>query len=303
MKKTIFSVALLLAVTMAGYGQKKIQLPPTYKNLDMEAHRGGRGLMPENTIPAMLNAIDMGVTTLEMDMQVTKDKQVIVSHDATFNYGFTTTPEGDTLTPAESKKRILYTMTYDSIKKYDVGKKFYPAEPRQKKMAAVKPLLKELLTTTEAYAKKKDIAIQYNIEIKSSPKGDGVTSPPVAEFTDLAMQTLLPFNIGKRLIIQCFDVRALKIMHQKYPQVQTSYLVDDKEKRPLAEQLEALGYTPAYYSPHYAIVTPELVKECHQRNIKIVPWTVNDLPTIKKLADMGVDGIITDYPDLFYQLK
>src|SRR5690606_20498666 len=123
-----------------------------------------------------------------------------VAHDATFNYGFTTTPEGDTLTPAESKKRILYQMTYDSIRKYDVGKKYYATVPRQKKIAAVKPLLKDLLATTEAYAKKKGVAICYNIEIKSNEKGEGVSCPPYKQFTDLAMQTILPFNIGSRMV-------------------------------------------------------------------------------------------------------
>lgn len=303
MKIKRFGTALLLLAAVASNAQTRIELPAKYRHFDMEAHRGGKGLMPENTIAAMLHAIDMGVTTLEMDMQVTKDGQIVVSHDATFNYGFTTTPEGDTLTPAESKKRILYTMTYDSIKKYDVGKKFYAAVPRQKKMAAVKPLLKDLLTATEAYAKKKGVAIQYNIEIKSSAKGEGVYCPPVAEFTDLAMKTILPFHIGKRMIIQCFDERALKIMHAKYPQVQTSLLIGAKETRSLDEQLKSLGYTPEYYSPHYSIVTPELVKACHQKKMKIVPWTADEIAIIKDLADMGADGVITDYPDLFYQLK
>ncbi|SDD75488.1 glycerophosphodiester phosphodiesterase family protein [Niabella drilacis] len=303
MKLKLLGTAVWVLAAMASGAQKKIELPVKYRHFDMEAHRGGKGLMPENTIPAMLHAIDMGVTTLEMDMQVTRDGQIVVSHDATFNYGFTTTPAGDTLTPEASKKRILYTMTYDSIKKYDVGKKFYAAVPRQQKMAVVKPLLKDLLKATEAYAKKKGVKIQYNIEIKSNPKGEGVYCPPVAEFTDLAMKTILPFKIGKRMIIQCFDERALKIMHEKYPQVQTSLLIGDKEKRSLDEQLKSLGYTPEYYSPHYSIVTPELVKACHLHKMKIVPWTVDDIENIKKLADMGADGLITDYPDLFYLLK
>lgn len=303
MNLKLTATSFLLVAAIGCIAQKKIQLPAKYKGFDMQAHRGGKGLMPENTIPAMLNAINMGVTTLEMDMQVTKDGQVIVSHDATFNSGFTTTPEGDTLTPAESKKRILYTMTYDSIKKYDVGKKFYAAVPRQKKMAVVKPLLKDLLEATEAAAKKKGIPIRYNIEIKSGEKGEGITTPPYKEFTDLAMKAILPFNIGERMVIQCFDTRVLRYMHEKYPQVQTSFLTGDKEKDKLEDLLKRIGYTPEYYSPNYKTVTPELIKDCHQRNIKIVPWTVDDIATIKKLADMGVDGIITDYPDLFYQLK
>jgi len=303
MKLKQWGAAALLVTLAACSSTPKIQLQGPYKNFDMQAHRGGKGLMPENTIPAMLHAIDMGITTLEMDMQVTKDGQIVVSHDANFNYGFTTTPEGDTLTPAEAKKRILYQMTYDSIRKYDVGKKYYAAVPRQKKMAAVKPLLKELLETTEAYAKKKGLPIRYNIEIKSNKNGEGVSCPPYKEFTDLAMKTILPFQIGNRMVIQCFDTRTLQYMHKKYPQVQTSFLVGDKEKASLNQQLKRIGYTPEYYSPHYSIVTPQLVKECHEKNMKIIPWTVDDIETIKKLADMGVDGLITDYPDLFNRLN
>src|SRR5829696_9647476 len=93
---------------------------------DKEGHRGCRGLMPENTIPAMLKAIDLDVTTLEMDLNVSADKQVVVSHDPYFNEKITTTPEGKSLTKAEAVTRLLYSMRYDSIRKYDVGLKPHP---------------------------------------------------------------------------------------------------------------------------------------------------------------------------------
>jgi len=269
---------------------------------DSQAHRGGRGLMPENTIPAMLDAIDRGVTTLEMDLQLTKDGRVIVSHDPTFNANFVTTPRGDTLVSAAAKKIVLYQLSYDSIAKYDVGLKFNPEFPRQKRIGAIKPLLSVLLDSTEAYARAKGRAIRYNIEIKSKPAGDGVYYPDVASFVNLAMQVIDSKNMADRVVIQSFDTRALQLLHQRYAGYALSYLVDGKEKRAPRKLIEALGFRPEILSPNEMIVTPELVKDCHLLGIKVIPWTVNSIDRIRELKKIGVDGIITDYPDLFSQL-
>lgn len=271
-------------------------------SFDTQAHRGGRGLMPENTIAAMLDAIDRGVTTLEMDVQLSKDGQVVVSHDPAFNANFATTPQGDTLTSAAAKKMVLYQLSYDSIAKYDVGLKFNPEFPRQKKIAAVKPLLSVLLDSTEAYARAKGRKIHYNIEIKSKPAGDGIYYPDIATFVDLAMRVIDSRNIAERVVIQSFDIRALQLLHQRHPQYALSCLIDAKEKRDVAELISALGFKPAVLSPNSAIVNPKLITDCHRQGIKVIPWTVNDAAGIRKLKKMGVDGIITDYPDLFSQL-
>lgn len=269
---------------------------------DTQAHRGGRGLMPENTIAAMLDAIDRGVTTLEMDLQLSKDGQVIVSHDPTFNANFVTTPEGNTLTSAAAKKIVLYQLSYDSIAKYDVGLKFNPEFPRQKKIAAVKPLLSVLLDSTEAYAKAKGRTVHYNIEIKSRPAGDGLYYPDLAGFVDAAMKVIRQKNMVERVVMQSFDTRALLLLHQKYPEYALSYLIDAKEKRSFSELVKALGFKPAILSPNSALVTPEMIADCHQQKVKVIPWTVNDLEEIRRLKKMGVDGVITDYPDLFSRL-
>lgn len=269
---------------------------------DAQAHRGGRGVMPENTIPAMLDAIDKGITTLEMDLQLSADKQVIVSHDPTFNSNFVTTPSGDTLTKAAAKKIVLYQLNYDSIKKYDVGIKFNPEFPHQKKMPVCKPLLSDLLDNTEAYAKQKNRTIHYNIEIKSSPSADGKYYPDLETFVDLAMHVINQKKISDRVVIQTFDTRALHLLHKKYPQYALSYLINASEKRPLSELIKILGFTPAILSPHGHIVTEQLISDCHKRGMKIIPWTINTLEEIKKLKTMGVDGVISDYSDLFSKL-
>ncbi|WP_346237573.1 glycerophosphodiester phosphodiesterase family protein [Niabella insulamsoli] len=269
---------------------------------DMQAHRGGRGLMPENTVAAMFDAIDRGVTTLEMDLQLTKDSQVIVSHDPTFNSYFATAPNGDTLTPSQAKKIILHQLSYDSIIKYDVGLKRNPQFPRQHKMAAAKPLLSALLDSTEKYARSKGVKIRYNIEIKSNPGADGRFYPSLENFVYLAMSVIQSKNIAQRMTIQSFDGRALKLLHQKYPDYTLSFLIDAKEKRSVGELITSLGFQPEILSPNSQIVTKTLIKDCHKRDMKIIPWTVNDLGEMKRLKQMGVDGIITDYPDLFSQL-
>jgi len=139
----------------------------------------------------------------------------------------------------------------------------------------------------------------YNIETKTDPELDSVFHPMPVEFVDLLMSVILEKGIGERTIIQSFDFRTLQYLHQKYPSIKTSMLVEGFDKRSLGEQISALGFTPAIYSPEYTLVNDGLVTKCHQQNIRIVPWTVNDRATIDKLKKMGVDGIITDYPDLF----
>ena len=271
---------------------------------DEQAHRGGRGLMPENTIPAMLDAIERNVTTLELDLQVSKDKKVLVSHDPTFNYKITTTPEGKYLTQEESKKRIIYSMPYDSIAKYDVGLKDNPDFPKKKSVKAVKPLLSELIKESEKYASSKGKVMAYNMEIKTSGvKGDNVMHPEIPEFVDLAINVIRDGGVLNRTTIQSFDTRALQYLHKAYPDVISSYLIGDKEKRSPKELFDALGFVPNILSPDYKLVTPEMIKACHALGVKVLPWTVNDAPTIQKLKDMGVDGVITDYPNLFGQIR
>ncbi|MEO9022139.1 MAG: glycerophosphodiester phosphodiesterase family protein, partial [Ginsengibacter sp.] len=132
------------------------------QNFDKQAHRGGRGLMPENTIASEKNAINYDCT-MEMDLQMSKDKKIVVSHDAYFSSDFCLTPEGNTMTKQEGLSRLIYNMPYDSVAKYDVGIKPHPAFPRQEKIHAIKPLLSVLIDSVENYAKKRNHVNHYNI--------------------------------------------------------------------------------------------------------------------------------------------
>src|SRR6266498_3338548 len=157
-------------------------------NFDKEGHRGCRGLMPENTIPAYLKAIDLGATTLEMDAVITKDSQVVMSHEPFFNYEITTKHNGAYVTEAEGKSLNIYNMTYEQVKTYDVGMKPHPRFPQQQKIHVVKPLLKDVIDSVEAYAERNSRQpLQYNIETKCTPITDNIYFPPPATLVELIL--------------------------------------------------------------------------------------------------------------------
>jgi len=267
---------------------------------DTQGHRGCRGLMPENTIPAMINALDLGVTTLEMDAVITKDNKVVMSHEPFFNHEITSKPDGSYVTESEEKSLNIFLMTYDEVKKYDVGIKPHPRFPKQKKMNVVKPLLSDLLDSVQNYVAIHKRPLPYfNIETKATPATDNVYHPEPARFVETLMSVIKEKRIQERVIIQSFDLRTLQYLHDKYPSVKTAMLIEDYDKRGLKDQLKALGFLPTIYSPEYSLVTEDLVKSCHGQKIKVIPWTVNDKVTIDKLKALGIDGIISDYPDLF----
>ena len=272
------------------------------RGFDKQAHRGGRGLMPENTIASEKNAINYDCT-MEMDLQMSKDKKIVVSHDSYFNSDFCLTPEGNTMTKKEGQSRLIYDMPYDSVAKYDVGIKPYPDFPRQERIHAIKPLLSVLIDSTEAYGKQLHRVNHYNIEIKSSPKNDGKTYSTLEEYIDSAMKIIIDKGIATRTMMQSFDVRALRIIHKKYPTIEISFLVDASNKKTVEGYINELGFRPDVFSPEFSLVTESLVKAFHKKSILVIPWTPDTLEDIQRLKDLGVDGAITDYPDLYSRLK
>jgi len=269
-------------------------------DFDKEGHRGCRGLMPENTIPAMLTAIDLGVTTLEMDAVITKDKRVILSHEPFFNHEITTRRYGQLVTEQEERSFNIFKMTYAETQRFDVGLKPHPRFPQQKRMAATKPLLENVIDSAEHYAEeKKHPKLFYNIETKSQPHTDNIYHPIPADFVELLVAVIKKKKIEDRVIIQSFDFRTLQYLHAKYPSIKTAALIEGFDKRSLQQQLDQLGFTPTIYSPEHTLVTEELIRKCHEKQMKVIPWTVNDKASMDRLKSLGVDGMISDYPDLF----
>lgn len=269
-----------------------IQIPASF---DIQGHRGCRGILPENTITAFTKALLMGVTTLEFDLVISKDKQVVVSHDPFFHHEITMMVDGEDVTEDNQNQFNLYEMKYADIKQIDVGMKRHPRFSSQAKVPAVKPLLKELIETSERLSSK----IKYNGEIKSTIDGDGVDHPQIAEFCDLVVGQIKKAHIAARFTIQSFDTRALEYVHNMYPEIQLSYLIETKGT--LEKHLSALSFTPAVYSPDYTLLTKKDVDAAHALGIRVIPWTVNTKEEIEKLIKMGVDGVITDYPNLFFE--
>ena len=263
--------------------------------IDVQAHRGGAGLMPENTIPAMKHALDLGVNTLEFDLHLSSDGQVVVSHDPYFHPRYSTRPDGSLVQEADPKE-YLYTMPYDSIAKYDVGLRPVDRWPGQAKMAVCKPLASDLIDFAEGYAK---TPVNYNIEIKSWPgEGEGTLWPEYHVFCDTCIPLLLSKDLGERLIVQCFDTRALNYMHRKWPSLTLSYLTEAEEGGDIETLLGNLDFVPRWWSPESSVVTRENVAWCHAHGIGVVPWTVDDPAEMRRLVACGVEAIISNYPDI-----
>ena len=271
-----------------------------WEAFDKQAHRGGRGTMPENTIPAMLNAVGLGVTTLEMDISISKDKKVFLSHEPFLYHEITTKPDGNFIAEKDERTFNMYQMNYADIIKYDVGIKPHPRFPDQQKIKVVKPLLSDLFKAVKEYmmTAKRPFPL-YNIETKCLPETDNKFHPAPAEFVELLMKVIKENQMEDFVIIQSFDFRTLQYLHKNYPNIKTAMLIEADNKSSFRKQMKDIGFTPTIYSPEFALVIPELIKDCHDLNMKIIPWTVNDKKKIEELKKMGVDGIITDYPNLF----
>jgi len=272
--------------------------PPAF---DLQGHRGCRGLMPENTVPAFLKALDLGVTTLELDVVISKDRQVVVSHEPYFNAAFSIKPDGTPVSKSEQKSLILYQMNYADIKRYDVGSNGNSAYPEQQKLNTYKPLLSEVIERAEAYRKvNKGPAFSYNIELKSESSEYDKSQPRPAAFCDLVQAILKKQLPADRVTIQSFDFAILKHWHQQaaagvYPRVRLAALVENL--RSPEKNLEELGFKPDIYSPYYRLLSQDKIARLHEQKINVIPWTVNQRDDMERLKAWGVDGLITDYPD------
>ncbi len=279
------------------FGKKWVHDVDVTDYIDVQAHRGGAGHMPENTIEAMKHALDMGVNTLELDLHVSADGQVVVSHDPYFHHRYATRPDGTPVKP-EDPKEYIYRMPYSEVAKYDVGSRPNQVWPEQANIKTVKPLAGDLIDFVENYTKEMGYSpVRYNIEIKSvKGVGEGQNWPTYDEFATICCKFLNSKYLDDRLVVQSFDVRALNYIHEKYPELILSYLVDTDIPE-FEDYMKLLKFTPQWLSPHYSIVDEELVKTCREKGIKLVPWTVDRPEDIKRMIDLGVDAIISNYPD------
>ncbi len=184
--------------------------------MNIQGHRGARGLFPENTIHGFIEAVKMGVDTLELDVVISKDHKVVVSHEPWMNWEICSFPDGNALTDTVKENYNLYAMGYDEIKKYDCGRRGHPRFRGQQKIPAYKPLLADMIDAVEKFVSENGLKpVEYNIETKCTPAGDTVFHPPPEIFAQLLYDVLIKKGINKRSYIQSFDLRTQKYLNQK----------------------------------------------------------------------------------------
>ncbi|MDB5271092.1 MAG: glycerophosphodiester phosphodiesterase [Hymenobacter sp.] len=270
---------------------------------ELHGHRGCRGLRPENTLPAFLHALVLGIDVLEMDVVISADNQVVVSHEPWLNPAICLGPEGQIFEKSPSPNCNLYQMPYATIRRCDCGQRRHPAFPEQVSEPAYKPLLREVLAATEAVIQPVGRPpIRYAIEIKSSPADDNIFHPIPEDFLSLVLAEINKAQVAARTTVLCFDPRILRLVHQQQPDLATCLLLEADQ--PWLASIRELGFVPTTLGPDFTSVTAAAVHQLrrHYQGLRLVPWTVNQQSDMITLIALGVDGITTDYPNRFLAL-
>lgn len=269
---------------------------PELNKFDIQGHRGCRGLLPENTISGMIKALEIGVKTLEMDVVISGDKKVFLSHEPFVSEEICLDQNDSLIKFGEGEKFNLYKLEYEEISNFDCGSKIHPRFPEQLKIRVRKPLLNNLIDSVRSYCSEKNRELPYfNIEIKSRPEWDEVFHPNVNQYADLVIEIIESQEISQNCFIQSFDPRVLKYIHSKYPDIKLVYLAENCLN--WENQIEELGFKPEVYSPYFPLLTSSIVNSIHEKDILVIPWTANSNSEINELITIGVDGIISDYPN------
>jgi glycerophosphoryl diester phosphodiesterase len=281
---------------------------------DLQGHRGARGLLPENTLPAYEAALQIGVSTLELDVGVSSDGVVVISHDRALNPEITRDAQGRWLTAPI----LVNSLSFEQLQSYDVGRinpasayatRFPSQAPRDgTRMPALAQLFERMHHTH----------LHFNIETKISPEKPTETLSP-SEFVDALLSVVQQHGMQSRVIVQSFDWRTLQLVHQRAPRMRTACLT---AQQPWTDNISRQGpHTTAWtgnvraqdhsdvpsmvraagssiWSPYFGDITSALVSQAHALGLKVVPWTVNSAQEIDAVVRMDVDGLISDYPNI-----
>ena len=293
------------------------QLPDGF---DAQGHRGARGLLPENTLPSFEAALDLGVTTLELDLHFTQDQQVIVWHDPVIEKDKCSLPSGapsDAPDPKNPLRRIIVSQQpLDVVQAYRCDK-----NPDANRFAEQAPLamplagddyrivtLDEVFAFVAAYAeselksaeqRQNAATVEFNIETKRKPDkpeniNDGFTGGEAGPFELAILDIVRARDLTKRVVIQSFDHRSLRVIRDIDDEIRLAALTTRGEAKVKVYN----GYKFDIWSPNHNDVTPELIAEAQELGLLVIPWTVNDLDDMQRLIEWGVDGIISDRPDI-----
>ncbi|MCK1358403.1 glycerophosphodiester phosphodiesterase [Bradyrhizobium sp. 199] len=288
---------------------------------DIQAHRGGRALLPENTLPAFANALSMGVDTLELDVGVTSDGKIVVSHERGINPDLARDARGAYVAAPGTP---LVKLRLDEVRAYDVGQirpdsAYAKQFPDQRAMPGTRiPTLSELFTLVR---KSGNLRVRLNIETKIDPNRPDETFDPQA-FVAKLLGLIEAETFSDRVMIQSFDWRTLQLVQQQAPEIPTVYLTLQRGSGQTVALDQATNWTAGFspadhggslprtikaaggaiWSPYFGDVTAALVSEAHGVGLRVVVWTVNKREDMARMIELGVDGIISDRPDLLRQV-
>lgn len=328
-------LGLLLLAGCAGPGLvRDPNLAPIQgsRPLDVQGHRGARGLLPENTLSGFSRALDLGVTTLEMDLGVTSDGVVVVFHDRWISSSLCRQQQREEASPlpnGEEKGPLLRDLTLIEVRSYDCGSlnpspQRFPEPPRRQVPGAKIPTLEEVFHLANS---SRDPDIRFNLEIKAHPQESDTV--PLTEFVTAVIEQIHKAGVAHRTSVQSFDWRALELSKAVAPEIRTVALLAQQTLEGDSGQpspwLNGLSYRPGKrsllallraaepyiddVSPHWPLVTPESgsylgvsVGDLQRAGFAVIPWTVNRSEDMGRVLRLGVDGIITDYPDRLLDL-
>ena len=273
---------------------------PRTPSLELQGHRGARGLAPENTRPAFNLAYLYGMTTLELDTTLTADGQLIVHHDTMTNATLCTAPGGASLT-----SRPVLELTVDRLQGLECGLRPHPRFPEQRKMNAHPPRLAEVVALEELW----DVTPLYNVEIKTDERHTHAHRVRAVDALGRAIEMLSRKRptLAMRVTLQSFDFEILEIAARRLPALRRSALFEPKvdhsvtppritnDVNQMINEVKRLG--AKVISPYHVVVTEALIRRAHAHGLKVIPWTVNEAPKMRALIALGVDGLISDYPD------
>ena len=285
---------------------------------DLQGHRGARGLRPENTLAGFAYALEVGVTTLELDCGVTKDGVVVVSHDRVLNPEHTRDADGTFL---EKAGPVLHELTFEELRQYDVGRikpgsKYATSFPEQQPVDGER--IPRLADVFELVRKSGNRSVRFNIETKIDPTQPSQTATPEV-FAQALIAVIREAGMASRTTIQSFDWRTLVVARRHAPEIAVVALTDqqpdedtmevgkpgasiwlggfdvDEHAGSVPKTVKALGAT--VWSPHALDLSPGRVAEAQALGLRVVPWTVNEPKDMETVMALGIDGLITDYPD------
>lgn len=263
---------------------------------EIHGHRGCRGLLPENTIPAFLHAVELGCDVLELDLVLTGDDQVLVSHEPWMSSTICIATDGSRIAEESERELNIHRMTLAEVQAHDCGSAAHPRFPDQRPTPAHKPTLREVVHAVDSLSRAKGLPKpRFNVEIKSYPEWYGTYQPQPIPYAIRVLRELDALDIAQRSIVQSFDPAILEAVHNERPDQTLALLVENTDG--VKANLDRLTFAPTIYSPYFMLVNEAVLLELHEQGIKLVVWTVNEPADIRRMLDLGVDGIISDHPD------